>query len=501
MLKISYDEGMNSLEKELLLPANILKFIATGDQAFTSPHLDSMSSDINNVIASIAARYNDPSCPPLNYQDLLSEGSLKLAELNTKGLITRLPRNDHPTRSEWFKFFKTVVNNHIKGLVHKNRGTLKRTGHRIPTKDQRNDPMRESNKPIEISLDDPDSHLQLAEPMDTAETHAERELIEHVKVRLTPLEKLVFDQLVFPNGESWFWAFYDSFRGHKQSSLKVRVKEAYQAKGLGMDVELFLSIQESIQKKFMSARDENVDIKYNMALTSLSQTFKLQIPDSIRLDKDVVARLFTMISRRESEKVDRGVAELLKIVGARVPEKSSSLDACFGVMFENGNKICATCGVKEACASDALTHGIDGTVFYSPKLMGSKSVRIPVLVGRPEPQSPESESESEPAPELAPVLGDERDEEISAFLSETFAQRKSKSNTYLDLRPPTGKSRYIFWIGRKGARLQLRFCNPALALKKQLVQLKNGFYLPDELSTEEAIKLINKHANERLMRK
>jgi hypothetical protein len=163
--------------------------------------------------------------------------------------------------------------------------------------------------------------------------------------------------------------------------------------------------------------------------------------------------------------------------------------------------------VKDACRNESKTHGIDGTISYSPRLLGSKVVRTPVLVGN---GNITSSSLPISAPEVAAVQDEElpetlkdrdRDDEIAAFLSETFVQRPSKDSVYLDYRESTNKSaRYIFWIERK-RRLNLRFCNPSESIKKSLVRIKNGFYLPHDISAEEAIKLINRHAKERLLRK
>lgn len=491
---------MPNLASLFKLPKSVVALITRQNPALHPPNLRVMQSDIDNVISSIAGRYKDPTCPPLNYQDLVAEGNLKLAQLCDKGLITRLPRNPWPTRAEWFKFFKTVVNNHVKGLVHKNRGTIKRTGHSIPTKEERNNPMRESNKPIELSIDDPETHLQLSEQScdHSAEEH---ELMAHVKAKLTPIENLVLEQLLQPNNEAWFWAVYDSFRGGKIDRLKVCVKYEHQAKGLGIDLEQFLLVQQRLKEKYMLARDEQADVKYNLALQSLSTIFNLQVPDSIKVEKDTIARMFTMVARRECEKVNDDVVEMLKLIGARPPMSRADFpDACFGVMFDAENSVCARCGAREACQADALTHGIDGTIAYSPKLMGSKTVRTMVLTGKP------AQPNDESAPELCVVHDSdnkivERDDEIMSFIRDSFVERRSKNNTYLDYKEVNAnvKARYIFWVERKH-RLVLRFCNPSDALKKVLVKHKNkGFYLPDNLSAVDAIKLINRHARERML--
>jgi hypothetical protein len=479
----------------------------TGTPVDFPPELQPLKADIDNVIASIASRYTDISCPQLNYPDLVAEGNLKLAELIHKGFVGRLPGNPNPTRTEWFKFFKTVVNNHIKGLVHRYRGTIKRTGHRLPTKEERLDPLRESNKPVELSIDDPEAHLQLGEPEELSTLHEleEKELIEHVKSALTPLEKLVFDQLLSPNEEAWFWAAYRSFHGHvKTEAIKVHIKDIDKARGLGMDLDLFLTVQRSIQQKFMSMQNEKVDVRYNAALTTLCQVFNLQVPDSLKFERDTIARMFTMAARRESEKVTGDIAELLRVVGAKSPDTTTQFETCFGVLYDKSSPRCLSCGVKEACQQEAATHGIDGTISYSPRLMGSKIIRTPILTDNKanfKVSQLQASQVKQASPQAAPndARRAERDDEIDAFLLENFVRRPSKENIYLDYKEASSIARYIFWYERR-ERLKLRFCNPSENLKRRLVRVKNGFYLPDHISAEEAIKLINLHAKERLLK-
>jgi hypothetical protein len=501
----------------LIAPGRRTLFLAFADPRMRPPVLEEMWDDIHHVITSIASRYTDPSCPQLHFDDLVSEGRRKLAELIHKGYLDRLPKNDNPTRTEFFKVFKTAVNNHIKGLVHKHRGTLKRTGHRIPTKEERADPnfVHESTKPIEISLDDPDAHLQLSEQETEGAVMSTvgRELLDDIEARLTPLEKLVLQQLLEPGepdkGAAYLYALMDALRGStKKGDLRVRIKYEHMARGLGISLEVFLQAQKSIQQKYMSAEreQETQDIRFNASLTTLSQIFNVQVPETIVQERDTVARLFTMVARRESEKVNDDVRDLLIQVGAKPPElRTATLDNCFGVMFEKGNKTCATCGVQQACQLECQQHGIDGSIRYSPKLLGAKTVRIPVLVPRrmianamPTVESKTPTVMTVPGP-LVTALSDggERDDEVANYLAENFSQVSCKGELFFKHKDPRpdGKVRYIFWVARNG-KLRVRFCNPSDALKERLNREKNGYYLPDAGSPNELVSLINRHAKE-----
>ncbi len=82
-----------------------------------------MQPDINRLAQSIATKYTDNTCPQLNYDDLVAECNMKLATIITKGKVETIPN-----RVEFFKYIKTVFNNHVKSLVSKYRLTLKRGG-------------------------------------------------------------------------------------------------------------------------------------------------------------------------------------------------------------------------------------------------------------------------------------------------------------------------------------------------------------------------------------
>jgi len=465
-----------------------------------------MMEDINHVITSIATRYTDTSCPQLHFEDLVAEGRFKLAEIIDKGHLSRLPN-----RVEFFKFFKTAVNNHIKGLVHRHRFTVKRTGHRPPPKEDRfnfnPDSHAESGKPVEISLDDPDSHLQISdsdiESFSGGGGVGDSDLLEEIEQILSPIEKLVMRQMIEPNPEALTFAMVESHMGKKPSSVKIKVRYQHMADGLGIGIDQFTKIQESIKTKvseFMQQSQASPDaIKYNVAISQLSELFGVQIPRSI--DKLVIRRLLTIAARDQFEKVNADVREMLATVGAKAPDAKGSILSCYGVLYQRGHKICSTCGMLESCKTEAANVGL-GEITLSPKLLGTKQTRIPILVARQQPKLQEEQS-SIPAPDISSIkddgapLSSERDDEIFNFLSENFRQVKYANEPYFRHKelPPSKKVKYIFWFHRvSGEPMQLRFCNPPATIIGRLEKRKNGYYLPSATPAKDAAELINLHA-------
>src|SRR6185369_4257227 len=115
--------------------------------------LEDMMEDLLKVAVSVATMYTDNSCFALNFSDLRAECLKKVVDVIKAGWLTRA-RN----RVEFFKVAKTSMNNHVRVIVQRHRFTIKRTGHRAP---DRNDPTSVNIKP-DVSLDDPDIHLQIA---------------------------------------------------------------------------------------------------------------------------------------------------------------------------------------------------------------------------------------------------------------------------------------------------------------------------------------------------
>jgi hypothetical protein len=64
---------------------------------------------------------------------------------------------------------------------------------------------------------------------------------------------------------------------------------------------------------------------------------------------------------------------------------------------------------------------------------------------------------------------------------------------------PDGKVRHCFWLGRvdrlEGGHWALRFCKPSEPMKRDLIEHRANWYLPPATPAEEAVKLINEHAD------
>lgn len=490
------------------IPAKDKLFLIFRNPTLRPPVLEEMMSDINCVISKIAHKYTDQSCPQLHYDELMSQGHAKLAALITKGFLDPGHPKYLPTRTDFFKFFKATVNNHIKGLVHKWRFTIKRTGIRAP---ERGAVHFESTKPIEISLDDPEANLQVGESFDDAAVY-ESELTEQIKAILTPLELIVLNQMLSPNDVAATYAMVESYRGKKPGSEKVDIKVAQQAIGLGMSVELYQDVRKQIEIKvrnLMEHPETDQDIKYNAAVRALSQSFTVQVPRNI--DKMVVRRLFTMLARNNYTRVTDEVTTFLNVVGAKVPElhNGSTVLSCFGVLYQKTDPRCMNCGLQVSCRTEAANYGL-GEITFSPKLLhANKQVRIPAIIPRSSLGSPLISSsridetvieDNDERDDLIPVMNSSRDEEIFNYLSDNFRRTKYDGSIYFKHKDalPSKKVKFIFWVGsgQDGGPLKLRFCKPSEGMNELLVRRKNGQYLPDHISASESIVLIDRHAKE-----
>jgi hypothetical protein len=79
------------------------------------------------------------------------------------------------------------------------------------------------------------------------------------------------------------------------------------------------------------------------------------------------------------------------------------------------------------------------------------------------------------------------------FLNNAF--REARSGDLVYLRHASNSTKLIF---RKDLDpFGLLFCRPSPELSKKLAKIRNGFYLPDNISAKEAIELINQQAKEK----
>jgi len=460
---------------------------------------DDLWHDISNVVNTIANQYTDRTCTALSFEELVGQGMEKTARLIDKGILSRLNRQAKkaPTRTEFFAFFRTAINNHIRGQVQKHRFTIKRTGIKPPPKDQRH-VSTEPTKPIEISLNDEDAHLQVGESIDHDETTA-REIVNDLKVILTPLEYLVFTQMHEANNAACLLSEIDSFRGKTlDKSMDTDVKMVHAAQGLGMPEETYRDISVRVREKvlaYMQREETADDIQRNLVIAKLEQEFSVQVPK--HFDQTVIRRLFTLLARKHIERV-KGNEELkvaLLAIGAKVPEPRGPTMPCYGVLYMRSNRICESCSVKEACCAEAANFGL-GEVLIHPEVLGSKQMRIPTLSGIDVVSPPPLQSVVPDDPESG-----HRDDEILHFMQETFISRPVDRHGiaetgYMHKETPSGVRKFIFSIKRPGGVMALRFCSPSKEMRAKLHSVKNGGYLPRDISADDAIALINLHARE-----
>lgn len=480
--------------------------VQSPDPKYQKATLPEMMDDIHRVISSIAQQFTDFSCPHLHYDELVAEGYLKLAQLNSKGWVERVPN-----RKEFFAVFKTTVNNHVKGLVHRHRYTMKRTGIRPPPRDVRFYDATAHTKPIEISLDDPDANLQVGSQQDSCGMLA-CELKEEIEAVLTPAERLVFGQMLEPNKEALIYAELDAHRGRQPGSIRIRVKKGHMAEGLGLDESAFVKLQEQIRLKVEKIMEQPQDPEYNAAVAKLAELFGLQIPGSI--EKVVVRRLLTVAARDQADKVNPEVKAALLKAGAKPPEPIHGADCrnavlqCFGVLWKKNDRACQSCGLYRSCEVEAKNFGLD-TVTLSPKLLGARAVRTAQIIPRSEPlASVISDGETvtttagASSPQQVtvtsyPVAMNQRDDEILHYLAENFKLTLYQNVPYFKHKEP-GQTRLIFCAksDSKPGRppLSLRFCNPHDDLKPRLEKVANAWFLRHDQPAQAAIALIDAHA-------
>lgn len=532
--------------------------VATLAQAVGQTHLklDDMMEDLQKVAFSVAKTYTDETCFALNFDDLRAECLKKVVDVVKAGWLNRA-RN----RVDFFKVAKTAMNNHVRGIVQRHRFTIKRTGHKAPdrsgllfvgdevgvtdptnnrhvrgrvqeqledgtfrlTFDDRNRPAvdrpyradeikklkMEVNAKPDVSLDDPDIHIQIASTEADSSSSFDQELLEDLRVFLTPLELLVLAQLTDPNPGAYMFSYLGTTRGRKRNEpLSVKLSHQHMAEGLGITPELFADVHQSIKTKYMEKIMNNKpeDVRFNSALATLENIFGVQVPRST--DRVIVARLFTICARDQLDKVSPDVEKLLSVVGAKPPVLEGDRLSCFGVLFQRNHRTCMSCGLRNACQTEALNYGL-GEITLSPKLLGSRNVRTPVLTDQQPstdpvmpkasssdtPSTPSSPEPKAPAtPAAGPFTPTERDEALLVHLRTNYKPIKFGTDVYYSHKD--GKAKCVFYVGKEGEPFELRFCKPSEALKKVLVRKVRSFYLPPEMTAEEATKLIDQHADE-----
>ena len=453
---------------------------------------DEIVTDTEHLIQNVIRPYIDPGCVNLTEEELKGECRHKIARLlhdNKDTLISN--------RYEFFKYLKTALNNHVKGQVQRNRFTLKRTGIRPPEK---GDFLAEHHKPIEISIDDPESRIQVPEDNDF-DTYSE--LLDDWSSVLTPLEVLVMNQAVTPNAMAVLYSKMDMWgdfvRSGRNSNLKV--SNVHLAIGLGMGIEQFLLIRKQLQAKLKAIMSSQIDdYSWNASVAFLSKIYAVEVPRST--DKTVVRRLFSLASRSMLPKLSDEVRHHLSVVGARIPVDQGNLAlSCFGIMYEDQNAKCMGCGIKSACVVETRSLGLD-KITPHPSILG-RSVRTPAV----NVDLPEFGTQANPRAMPAIPMDEgvnERSIEIVNFLNTNFqraeqAKKDDSQEKIISYALKHGSKSPILWLGKSSedGELSLRFTRPSKDLKNKLVQVANGFYLDKNSSVKEAMKLIEALANEK----
>lgn len=462
---------------------DVIPFVNVPPQPPTLLSLEDMQSDIDRLATSVAMRYTDDSCMMLKTDDLEAECRVALVNALGKGALERCK-----TREGFFRYIKTAFCNRMRSLVQQYRFTQKRTGIKPPPKHERTINFA-SSKPNEISLDDPDAHLQIGEDergvheddMDTKELM--REIVDHLPIGLDEHgapTRAVFAELISPSLNTLCIATMDAYRGMRNlDRMKIRVTHAHMAEALNTPLPVFEKAVLLIQQVTMRLRNMNPeDQRYDEVVAMLSSTFNVQVPKS--LSPMIVRRMFTIAARDNWQRVTPEVEEAMGELGAVVPKFDKDSMRCHGVLYQRGHKICEACGVKVSCAAQAANMAL-GEITIHPKLLGAKLRRTPYILPNPS--------------ETAPLTTTEREQTIVDYLFRNFKHVTHQGETYFQPKDFPDKTKLIFSLGETTIPMNLRFCKPNPLLKRRLVYVNKGYYAPGNMPAEEVIDLINQHAS------
>jgi hypothetical protein len=470
--------------QQLQLDDKSFRLIFFQEPNLRPPVLDEMMADIERLIHSVAQRYADSTSSQLNVEEMIGEGHLKLAELLSKGELDR-----QFSRTNFFKFLKASLQNQAKSRIQKYMFTEKRTGIKPPKRVHGQVPAvaDETTKHLELRLDDDENHLQI--PDFSEDTWEWKHVVEEYSALLTEIEGVVLRQLITPNQMALIAATEDARRGRKRGKFTIKIKHHHLALGLECSDQLFEEIVLSIRNKVLKYRamteEERQDTARRDAIVAqLKAVFMVQVPPN--LDEMAVRRLFTIAARDQFEKVNSQVSEMLEAIGAKVPRiQQDSMLSCYGVLYQPNVRQCVSCGLKRACYVEASNLGLN-TIALSPKLLGARQIRTPVVL-------PTIEGEELDG-------GSYEEAEVVSHLREYYVQFKRGQEYFFGHNAETtaGRPVLLFCVGTQFTPLQLRFCNPSETLKRSLVMRAKCWYAPNSISTADLILLIEQHAKEAL---
>jgi hypothetical protein len=478
----------------------IARSFATPD--WPEEELVSVTGDALRMIRKIATQYNDPSCVELNQLELESEGRRKFIERLQKGVLDKI--HDRPGL---FKHLTTCWKNLARATVGKCRFTAKRMGVSAPPRGSKIE-YNKSFKPevsMEAAYEDETMNRAVQKAASIEDSKVLADFDVDMEVLLSPQEFIVYRQLTRPNNVALTLSEMEASRGHRTKRvLSVDITQANLALGLGIPLPYFETIVEQIRVKTRSYMKNNSGEQlYNTAVGALEKIFDVHVPRSA--EPLVVRRIFTMKARADYTKVTPQVEDLLKSVGARPPvlDKSEVLN-CYGILWQSNHPICRACDLYEPCRIEAANFGLE-SIALSPKLLPARAqVRTATREGMPYIVPGEvNEVDQVDRPKLNPsaLASNSEEAQLLSFLEENFYGFYIFGERYYSYASSRGQQVgqiYLFRVMQKAGAMRVCFCEPTDKLKVELQSTSSTHYLPAEISFEEAIVLLEKHAQNRL---
>ena len=339
---------------------------------------------------------------------------------------------------------------------------------------------------MELSLDDTDLHLQVADTSNDAQEF--KEVAEDFAALLSEPEQVVFKQLYQPNEMARCLAYLDAHILRPSGKISIKIKHVHLAEGLEMSLELFEETVLRIKQKItahqsMSDAEQLEKARQSATIAQLKAVFGVQIPPTA--DDMLVRRLFTIAARDQHTKLNQQVAEMLESIGAKVPRLHKDMISCYGVLYTAYDRRCQSCGLKKSCYVEAANLGLT-KITLSPRLLGARQVRSPVVL-------PIVEGEETPG------AASYDEAEILSYLDEYFSRFKRGDSIYYGHRTEDADRQVLlFCLGSQTTPLVIRFCSPSESLKKKLASKGKSWFVPDNAPTATVTGLLDQHAKDSL---
>lgn len=198
--------------------------------------------------------------PHIDYSNVLMQEEELVNELYAK-YVELINREDmfFASKGKFFGLIKFAMTNEIKSIVNKMVYTEKRSGVTKEERREREDRMEregtsEHTHPVLLSLDDPDAKLdEHVGNNECIRSDIEyREMLSKFMVNLTPQEQQVLNQELEPNEA----ALNLSHEQMPSCSKRFKVTMKRKAKGIGMNIVLYMQLLESVRSKFLVYKEQ-----------------------------------------------------------------------------------------------------------------------------------------------------------------------------------------------------------------------------------------------------